>query len=231
MINDKRVLSVIPARAGSKRLPNKNMRHFHGVPLVQKTISAATESEFIDAVVVSSDSKEIVDFSIDLGVLIHKRHHSLAKDTSTSIDVALNVLSHFSGFDIIVWLQPTSPLRTVEDVDEALSLFETTKADTLVSVCESAHSPLWMSTLSDNGILNNFKSLEATRIRSQELKKYYLINGAIYISTIISLKENKAFTTNNSYAYIMPPERSIDIDTALDFKLAELIYLEQKDDI
>ena len=226
MIKGKLVVAVIPARGGSKRLPGKNMLPFHGEPLIAHTIKAGNKSEFIDKVVVSSDSQTILDYCDEMGICSYKRPQGLAEDTSTSIDVALDVLEHFPEFDVLVWLQPTSPLRLNIDIDSALKLYIEKNAESVVSVCEAAHSPLWMSTLSENSKLESFISYEATNKRSQDLETYYLLNGAIYITRIDSFRNDKAFLTKNSYAYIMPQERSVDIDTAFDFKLAELMYLE-----
>ena len=229
MLDNKRILAVIPARAGSKRLPNKNILNFHGQPLIAYTIAAANKSDYIDTVVVSSDSDQILNISNNMGVCSHKRPNSLAEDTSTSIDVAIDVLDSFPNYDVLIWLQPTSPLRSYIQIDESLRLFTNKSAQSVISVCETTHSPFWVNTLTETGKLTNFFNANIANIRSQDLKVFHQLNGAIYISDIQALRLKKAFLECDSYAYVMSKETSIDIDTALDFKIAEAIYTDLQD--
>ncbi len=223
MLNDQRVLAVIPARKGSKRLPNKNMLPFHGKPLIYRTINAAMKSALIDQVVVSSDSEEVLSFASNLGVAVHQRPNVLAQDSSGSVDVALDVLNVIHGFDVLVWLQPTSPLRGSYDIDVALTLYKANNAESVVSVCKAAHSPLWSCTILENSQLS-FLSPKSLNTRSQDLSTFYQLNGAIYIVSIDKFIESGTFLTKESYAFVMPEEKSVDIDTIIDFKLAELLF-------
>jgi CMP-N,N'-diacetyllegionaminic acid synthase len=153
----------------------------------------------------------------------------LANDTAKSIDVIIHALDFFKKnneeFEYVVLLQPTSPLRTENDIDNAFEMLShETKA--VISVCEAEHSPLWANTLPDNFSMIEFIRPEWANLRSQDLPKYYRLNGAIYISVINYLIEKKGFLGDNTKAYIMPQDRSIDIDTELDFKLCVFLINE-----
>lgn len=229
MLDDLKVLAVIPARKGSKRLPKKNTMSLAGKPLISYTIEAAINSQFVDNVVVSTDCEDIAKVAIDSGASVpFMRPSTLADDTSTSIDVVINVVEELekigSAYDVVILLQPTSPLRCAADIDGAFSLFDKNNADAVVSVCEVEHPPLWTNTLPENMSLDGFLSSDVLNKRSQDLPPYFRINGAIYIIRNKKLKEGKTFFPNQkSYAYIMQVERSVDIDTLTDFKFAQLL--------
>lgn len=224
MINGKKVLAVIPARGGSKRLPGKNIKDFHGKPLINWTVEAALSCHYIDRVVVNSDSEEILKTAALPGVTLDKRQDSLATDTATSVDVALDVLTRFSDFDVLLWLQPTSPLRTTAHIKQALEFYVSNNATSVISVCPVSHSPLWMNTLDKRGRLSNFYKPEVVNKRSQDHADYYQLNGAIYIKNISDILQSKRFLDRDSYAYVMSQQCSVDIDSALDFKIAECMY-------
>ncbi len=223
MLNNKTFLAIIPARAGSKRLPNKNILDLNGKPLVAYTIEAATHSKYIDKIVVSSDSDNVLKITEYYNVDRIKRPQKLATDSTTTFDAIKHALYEYNQYDFIIILQPTSPLRTSKHIDEAIELLYKKQADAIISVCEVEHSPLWSNILPDNGDMSNFLSKDSHK-RSQDLQTYYRLNGAIYIcNTVKYLSEQTAFLENNIFSYIMPQDASVDIDTNLDFTLASII--------
>lgn len=234
MYQNNSFLAIIPARAGSKRLPNKNILNLNNKPLIAYSIEAGINSKYIDEVMVSSDSEEIIDISKNYGAEVpFIRPEILATDTATSLDVVKHTILFYRNrlklsFDYLVLLQPTSPLREASDIDSAIEFLMDKKADCVVSVCEAEHSPLWMNTLSDNLSMDDFIPKELENKRSQDLKKFYRINGAIYIVKVDKfLSKNSLFLKKNSYAFIMDREKSIDIDEEIDFKLAKVLLDEK----
>ena len=229
MYNNKRFLAIIPARGGSKRLPRKNILDLNGKPLITWTIEASLKSKYIDNIVVSSDDDKILDIAKNLDVKTIKRPQNLANDTATTTDVLVHVIKNIDKkYDYIVLLQPTSPLRDEKHIDEAMELLESKKADAIVSVCEMEHSPLWSNTLPKDLSMDNFIKEEVKNKRSQDLEKYYRLNGAIYIcKTDKFSKENTLFLKDNIFAYIMDRKSSVDIDEEIDFKFVEFLMKEK----
>lgn len=224
MYNNKTFLAIIPARGGSKRLPRKNVLDLCGKPLIAWSIEAGLNSKYIDKVVVSSDDDEILEISKKFGAETIKRPDELASDTATTFDAIKHTIDNLEKYDYIVLLQPTSPLRNEKHTDEAIELLENKNADAVVSVCEMDHSPLWSNTLPQDGKMNNFLRDEVLNKRSQDLEKYYRLNGAIYICQLDKLLENRGFfLKNNIFAYTMDRKSSIDIDEGIDFKIAKVI--------
>ena len=223
MINDKTVLAIIPARGGSKRLPRKNVLPLSEKPLIVWTIEAGLKSKCIDKVIVTSDDDEIQKISLEAGSKIIKRPHKLAKDNSNLNDVikhAINILEE--QYDIVMVLQPTSPLRKAEDIDNALEIMDQVKAPAAISVCK-ANKPLnWHFIVEENGAL---KPILQNKIISnrQECESTYIPNGALYIAKTDYFTSKKTFYTDSTLAYIMPHERSVDIDNRMDFFTAEAI--------
>ena len=225
VIDGKTILAVIPARYGSKRLPNKNILDLAEKPLIAWSIEAGLKSKYIDKVVVSSDSDEILNISKKYGANVVKRPSALAGDTATSFDALKHAIETTDEkFDFVILLQPTSPLRNNYHIDEALELLIKKKADAVISVCETDHSPLWANTLPKDGSMANFLKDEILNKRSQDLETYYRLNGAIYICRINMLLENKGFfLKENIFSYKMDRECSVDIDSKVDFLLATLV--------
>ena len=229
MYKNKKILAIIPARSGSKRLPNKNILNLAGKPLIAWTIEEAKKSKYIDKIVVSTDSEQIAEISTQYGAEIpFLRPAELAQDTTSSIDVIKYCLENIKeNFDYLMLLQPTSPLRTSEDIDNAINLLdENTLA--VVSVCETEHSPLWSNTLPEDLSMENFLRPEVKNKRSQDLPKYYRLNGAIYIAEINYFYRYNSFFGHKTKALIMKQEHSIDIDTKLDFLFSEIIIKQKK---
>jgi CMP-N-acetylneuraminic acid synthetase len=233
-MKNERVLGLILARSGSKRLPNKNIKHLDGKPLITWSIEAAKKSLCIDDVVVSTDGEIIAQEARNAGALTpFKRPQTLASDTASSTEAAIHALetlaTHGKHYQWVVLLQPTSPLRTHRHIDEAFNMLTHKRATAVVSVCETEHSPLWCNTLNSDLSMDNFISAEVTSARSQDLSTYYRLNGAIYIiSTEQLLKQRSFFPATHNYAYIMSNESSVDIDTELDFIFAQAILHAKK---
>lgn len=224
------ILAVIPARAGSKRLINKNTLSLFGKPLIQWTIDAAVESEQFQTIMVSTDSEEIAGVvkNVNNVEIPYLRSPELSNDHATSIDVILDVISYYESigydFDVVVLLQPTSPLRTSQNIVESIDFFYRKNADSVVSLTECEHSPLWCNSLPSDLSLSGFIPKKLVSSRSQDLPKYYRLNGAIYIAKKELLKQYKTFFLGDStYGYIMDKEESVDIDDEFDFSLAKFI--------
>ena len=223
MINNKRVIALIPARGGSKRLPQKNILPLAGKPLIGWTIEAAKQSSYIDRIIVSTDDSTIADISLLFSAEVPElRPNFLATDEAKTEDVVLHILDKFiEDEEILIILQPTSPLRTSKHIDESLEFFNKKSADAIISVCQCEHSPLWTNTLPENLSMNNFID-KINNVRSQELPNYYRLNGAIYCYSIKEIiSQNKLFYNDNTFAYIMEKEHSIDVDDSLDFKYCQ----------
>jgi len=224
MINGKKILAIIPAREGSKRLLNKNILNLAGKPLIAWSIEVAKASKYIDKLIVSTDSEKIAAIGKQYNAEVpFIRPKEIATDEASSFDVILHAIQSLDeNYDYILLLQPTSPLRNTQDIDAACELLnENTPA--VVSVCETEHSPLWSNTLPDDLSMIDFIRPEIKNKRSQDLPKYYRLNGAIYVAEINYLIENKGFFGAGTKAYIMPVKRSIDIDTLDDFKFSEIL--------
>lgn len=233
MYKNKKFLAIIPARGGSKGLKDKNIRILNGKPLIYYTIEAAKRSKIFDVIMVTTDSKEIAEISKKYGASIpFLRPDELSTDTASSIDVILHTLNYYISqninFDYFCLLQPTSPLRKSEDIISSVELLFKKDAESIVSLCEVEHSPLFANTLPEDLSLSKFIRKEVKNMRRQDLPKYYRINGAIYISKVQSFLKTKDFYGERSFAYIMPSERSVDIDTEFDLKIAEEILKSEK---
>lgn len=221
----KKVLAIIPARGGSKGLPGKNIIDFCGKPLINWTIDEAKKSKYINEIFVSTDDLAIKDVAEKNGIQISKlRSKELSMDDTLSIDVVLDVLNtpEFTKFDIVCMLQPTSPLRKAQHIDEAFEKFFEMDASCCVSVCENEFSPFWSFEIQE-GKLKSLFSQESIPLRRQDLPNTYSLNGAIYIAKVDWLKETKSFLTNQTIAYVMGSKESIDIDDQEDLDLAKSI--------
>ena len=219
-------IAIIPARSGSKGLKDKNIKELLGKPMIAYSIDAAIESALFDEVMVSTDSEEYARISKECGAQVpFLRSQETASDNASSWDTVREVLSGYKKlgkeFDTVCLLQPTSPLRTSEDIKNAYQIYNEKKADTVLGVCQTEHSPLWENTLPEDGAMDNFISKEHSQ-RRQMLPTYYRINGAMYIVNAGKIV-NKEDIYENSYAYVMATEKSIDIDTELDFIIAEKV--------
>ena len=225
----KKILAIIPARGGSKGLTNKNLRHVNGVPLIVNAINSAKKSRFINDIIVTSDSDEILKTSKSINsVITYKRASELSQDNSKMIDVVLDVLNsdNISGnYDIFILLQPTSPLRTSTHIDEAIEKYLNSKSESLVSSYEVDNKYFktfyvekdFVTPLSKGHINNN----------RQQNPKLYMSNGAIYIVNIEVFIAQKSFLNNKTLNYIMNIKDSTDIDSLKDLQNANKLLLNE----
>ena len=226
MKNKHDILAIIPARGASKRLPNKNILDFAGKPLIAWTIDAALKSKCITNVIVSTDDAQIASIAKKFGAKVpFLRPDSLATDESTTIDVVVDLVSKLSNkYKYIALLQPTSPLRTSQHIDESFE--QLGDKDAVVSVVKTEHPIEWCNTLSSNKNLDNFINGTVRNKRSQDLPERYRINGAIYIiKTDILLREKTFLLEKGAVAYVMDRDVSIDIDQKQDFIIALINFI------
>lgn len=220
-------IAIIPARSGSKGLKDKNIKPLNGKPLMAYAIESAICTGIFDVVHVSTDSEIYAEIARKYGADVQfLRSEEMSSDTADSWDAVKEVIDRYRSlgkeFDSITLLQPTSPLRDQDDIKGAYELYISNNAKAVVSVCEVDHSPLLCNTLPNNMSLDGFISLEANLPR-QTLSKYYRLNGAIYIANTEFLYENTFLYREGSYAYVMDKRKSIDIDDAFDFEMAEFL--------
>lgn len=221
-------LAIITARSGSKGLKDKNIRLLCGKPLLAYSIEAAIQSGMFAKVFVSTDSEQYAEIARTYGADVpFLRSEEIAGDHASSWDAVSEALRQYEGlgqyFDTVTLLQPTSPLRNADDIIKGYQLFYKKEADYVISVSQTEHSPLWCNTLPDDMSMDQFISKEIYTKPRQELPAYYRINGALYIARVSALGGVSDMYRQGCYAYIMPAERSIDIDTTFDFRLAELL--------
>ncbi len=224
-------LALVPARGGSKGLPGKNILPLAGRPLLAWSIAAAQDAG-LSRIEVSTDSTEIAAAARQHGARVPGlRPGALATDDASSIDVVLHHLQQAAkrgeSVEYLLLLQPTSPLRMASDIRAAFKLMRARKAEAVVSVCPCEHHPWYSNCLPEDASLADFLRPELCNQGRQQLPRHYRLNGAIYLARTRYLQQQKSFLGPGSYALIMPPERSIDIDTRLDFNFAEFL-LRQK---
>ena len=231
-----KVLAVIPARGGSKAIPDKNLADLAGRPLIDWTIQAAKSSRLIDRVIVSTDSEAIADAAKRSGASVpFKRPAELSDDSSSgtlAVIHAVRWLGDTEGYDpdVVICLQPTSPFRTSRDIDQALSLLREKNADAVVSVTAAESHPYWMKKVLADGRLSRWLDVDGSSIVRQELPAVWTLNGAIYAAKRTVLLERGTWYTDSCYAYVMPAERSLDIDTPWHLHVANLILRDSRRD-
>ena len=214
------VLGLIPARGGSKGIPRKNLRELAGKPLLAWTVEAALACPLLDRVLVSTDDDEIAAAARACGAEVpFARPAQLANDDTPDLPVYRHALETLGDeFDVVAWLRPTAPLRTAEDIAAAVRLLEETGADCVRSVCEAEHSPYWMGRVEEGRLVPLLDDLPPQR---QLLPPVYRLNGAVDAVRCAAVGEE--LFDGDVRAYVMPPERSVDLDTELDFLLAEVL--------
>lgn len=221
-------LCLIPARGGSKGIPRKNVRLFAGKPLIQWTIEAALQSLVCDRVVVSTEDDEIAEIAARAGAEVpFQRPADLALDESTTTDVVFSALDWFGQHqrwtpENLLLLQPTSPLCQAEDLRGAAELLHSSGVDAVVSIREVQENPYWMQTSDAAGRLRSLLPSPAS-LRRQDLPPVYLLNGAIYLIRTAALRQHRTFSPPNTLGYLMPLERSVDIDDESDWQRGELL--------
>jgi len=221
-------LGFIPARAGSKGIPGKNIKNLLGKPLIAYTIESALASNVFDCLIVSTDGEDIARAAKEFGAEVpFMRPAELATDTAKGMDAILHAMAWYEEqgrqFDWMMNLQPTSPLRSSEDILIACASMLQRRAKAIVSVCKVDHPPWWSNTLPEDQCMEHFIRPDILNANRQNLVKYYRLNGAIYLAEWEFLRRQKSWYGRNTYAYIMPRERSVDIDSTVDFALAEAL--------
>lgn len=229
-MGEKKILALIPARGGSKGIPGKNLRTLAGKPLIAYTIEAARSCPLISRTVVSTDSREIAGVAEQYGGEVpFLRPERLASDTARTIDAVLYTVRELERrgetYDYLVLLQPTSPLRSSGDIKAAVELAVKTGKD-VTAVSPVSDSPVLIRECDGEGKLTSLLGKNST-VRRQDMPEYYRVNGSIYVNEIRRLSENTSLNDNPT-GYIMPVERSVDIDEPVDFAVAEY-YLGKKD--
>jgi CMP-N,N'-diacetyllegionaminic acid synthase len=217
------LLALIPARGGSKGIPRKNIRSFCGKPLLQWTIDVALSAPSVDRIVVSTEDPEIAEVALSVGAEVpFLRPAELAADYSPGIAPVLHALEQLPMVSDVLLLQPTSPLRLVDDVEAILALLRQTRQHSAVSVTPSSKHPSLMYGLSPQHQLEPLLVVPKVACR-QQLPPAYTLNGALYLASRSFLERERSFLTEETLGYLMPLERSVDIDTPLDWQFAEFL--------
>ena len=218
-----KTLAVIPARGGSKGVAKKNIKPLAGKPLIAWAIESALRSELLDAVVISTEDEEIAAVARDWGASVpFLRPSALARDDTPGIEPIMHALGQLPDFDAVLVLQPTSPLRTTEDIDACIELAQKLRAPSAVSVTKPEKHPLWMYRIDADLCLHALIDAPAVS-RRQDLPAVYALNGALYYARTEWLHRHRTLVSAETVAYVMPPERSIDLDTLLHWEFAELL--------
>lgn len=222
-------IAVITARGGSKGIPGKNLKPMCGRPMIAWTIEAAQRAEGLSRILISTDDAEIARVCADLGAEVpFLRPARLATDTASHLEVFDHLMDWLeetqSVPEHLVLLQPTSPLRTAQDISGGLEVARSRGADAVIGVSEigvhTAH-PWLAKKIDTNGVLTPFMEAPTKDLRRQNLPHAYAINGALYINRFASIRRDRSFVPPGAIAYPMPLERSVDVDTPLDFFIAE----------
>jgi N-acylneuraminate cytidylyltransferase len=228
VIQGGRVLALIPARGGSKGIPRKNIAPLGDRPLIAWTIEAAKASSYIDRTVLSSDNDEIIEVARRYGCEApFKRDASLSGDTATTMGVVMDVLTRLDGFDWIVLLQPTSPLRNAADIDGCIATMVAAQAPAAVSVRPAEDHPYLVFETAPDGRMRHFAPPpNGVSLRRQDLPPAWCLNGAVYVAQVDWLRSRRDFLSTDTVAYPMPAQRSVDIDTPDDLeKVRSIVQL------
>lgn len=220
-------IAVIPARSGSKGLKDKNIRPLGGRPLLAYSIAAAKESHMFEEIMVSTDSRKYAEIAKSCGASVpFLRSEKCSGDQAGNWDVIKEVLEGYQSvgrlFDTVCYLQPTSPLREPQDIQNGYSLLDEKRADAVTAVCETEHPPLWTMLLPEDRSLTEFRK-KLPALRRQDMPVYYRLNGALYIWRIHYSDKGIELLSRSEYAYVMERRKSVDIDSLEDFEYAEFL--------
>lgn len=223
MYKNKRILALITARGGSKGIPDKNIKLLCGKPLIAWSIEEAKKSKYIDRLILSSDSEKIIKVAKEWGCDVpFVRPEELAFDTSSSIDVILHAIENIDDkFDYLMLLQPTSPFRTVADIDKVVEQSIDSNIELMVSVAKVKKHPSYLYKIENNKLIPYIETNK--QLRRQDMPQTYEHNGAIYFSTIDFIKKNKTYNSKDAVGYEMFGSANLDIDTVEDLEYAEYL--------
>ena len=218
------LLAIIPARGGSKGIPGKNIKPLMDKPLIGWSIDAAKGASCIDRVIVSTEDEVIASVARELGADVpFMRPADLAADDTPGVAPVLHAISRLSDYDWVLLLQPTSPLRTANDIDGIWQFCQEQKAVSAVSVTQVGKHPYWMYRRDEAHRLKPFIEGRPDVSRRQELPDVYALNGALYLARTDWLVERKDLIGQETLGYIMPSERSVDLDTLQDWCWCEFL--------
>ncbi len=228
MYKDKTFLAIIPARGGSKGLPGKNIKELCGKPLIAWSIENGLKSKYLDEVIVSTDYKEIADIAKQYGASVpFLRPDYLASDTATSFDAIKYTIDYYKNklnkeFDYIVLLEPTSPLREVSDIDNAIEKLFDSEANSIVGISKTEdQNPAFLVEKNSNDFINGYENKDMQVLRRQDIKDVYFFEGTIYVSKTDVLLDKKTFYHKNTIGYEVPKFKSLEIDDIDDFLMVE----------
>jgi len=229
VINGQRVLAIIPARAGSKGIPGKNVRPLCGKPLIAWSIEQALTCPEIDTVVVSTDSTAIADVALSYGAEVpFIRPESLSGDTASSIDVLLHAIDHMQerdlGYDLVVLVEPTSPLREISDISGAIQhLLHTPGVESVVGVSqvETLHPSFLYRE--QGGFLRPYLERQPDNVRRQDIEKLYFLEGSVYVSSIASMYARRSFYHDATAPWVVPRYKSFEVDDLVDLIAIEAL--------
>lgn len=229
MIDSKKVLGLILARSGSKGLINKNIKTLIDKPLIAWTVESAIESKYIDDVVISSDSEEIIEIGKNYGAIApFIRPSELATDEAKSSDCIIHAINYLEKenkkYDYFLLLEPTSPLREVSDIDKSIELLNKKKQGAIVSVClaEGSH-PAFLYRIDANNYINPITGKHPSNLRRQDIEELFFVEGTIYCSTVSDFKKERTFYHAKTCPYYVPKWKSIEVDDIYDFVMIESI--------
>jgi CMP-N,N'-diacetyllegionaminic acid synthase len=218
------VLAIIPARGGSKGIPRKNIKCLAGKPLIGWSIDAAKQASCVDRLIVSTDNEEIRAVAGQLGADVpFMRPAELAADNTPGISPVLHAIEQLPGYDWVLLLQPTSPFRTHADIEAIWQLCLDRNSPSAVSVTEVSKHPCWMYQSDAEKRLQPLIQGKSDMARRQDLPPVYGLNGALYLARTEWLLKQGRFIGPETLGYIMPPERSVDLDTPYDWRWAEFL--------
>ncbi len=230
MYKNKTFLAIIPARGGSKGLPGKNIKVLSGKPLISWSIDAGLKSKYLDEIMVSTDSEEISVIARKYGAIVpFLRPSSLSSDTATSFDAINHTIDFYrielqKEFDYIVLLEPTSPLRKYDDIDNAIEQLFNSTADSIVGISKTEdQNPAFLIEKNEKNYIFGYEDKDMKPLRRQDIKDVYFFEGTIYISKIDILLEKKTFYHDNTIGYEVPKYKSLEIDDMDDFIMVEAI--------
>ena len=236
MINGKTVIAIIPARGNSKGLPGKNIKLLCGKPLIAWSIEAGLGSKYIDEVMVTTDSEDIANIARQFGASVpFIRPAKLANDTATSMDVIKHALNFYNNklekkFDYTVLLEPTSPLRVKDDIDNAIEqLLENSQARAIVGICKTeSQNPAFLVKKNTNNFLVGYENMDMKILRRQDVNEVYFFEGSVYVSDTVTLLTKNTFYHENTLGYEFSKWQALEIDDLDDFIMVEALMMNKR---